>query len=327
MGIYPLVETSVSKNWRDDERLAGLGISLTAGIYLAVRVVSQPMPPALRWLVVLTMLAVGVGIWLRQSSGDSRALRLGWLFIVQSLLLLLAAPLPGEVISAFVVGMVLSIVALWVTPALGKPRFSEGAWSWPYLPAVLATLTLVGAPFSLGWVARTAAYESILNTGSLPFLLLVLPAEALAFSSLVPYWQRLVGGSEQNMRRSVIGIVVMVPFLTPGLSPFVLEAVTRTTLPVSAGGASGGVVAALAGVAALAFALGYFRPALLNRLPRLAQLSATQFTFGQGLDVLVAMFDAATKRLLRLQVIFEGRHYIGWAVFMALVGLIVILLS
>ncbi len=343
LGLYPLIEANTNRHWRDDERLACYGLTLTVGIYLASRVMSFPLPPAIYGLTVITMLLTGGLAWVAGADGsldfvqnkgysteyirETRTSLATWLILTESLLVLLAAPVTVEIASAFSMGLVLSLAALWVTPALGAPRFSEGAWSWPYLPAIMATVTVIGIPFSLGWLTRAFTYVEILRVDNLPILAPALPAEGLALSGLVYYWRLLIGGREKSMRRSVAGIVVMVPFLTPGLAPFILSTLTQTDLSFSGFELTGGLLFALIVPLILAVGLGYFRAQILVRLGVATGADVTQRRINTMLSWGETLFKIVTKVVLRVQLVLEGQHYISWAIFMALVGTLIILLG
>jgi hypothetical protein len=79
------------------------------------------------------------------------------------------------------------------------------------------------------------------------------------------------------------------------------------------------------GVAAIA--LGYFRNRLLNGLPLspqiLARWASLAWIFAQGERLL----DSLGRFMLRVRVILDGQHYLGWAIFVALVGALVIIFS
>jgi len=344
LGLYPMVEVSVNRNWRDDERLAYLALTLIVGFYLTARMVQQPFSGGTMWLLVLTMLFGGLAAWLTdnqpgQLNGPeaepaavttrrARTRLVTWLGLTLALLPLLAAPLSLEAATAFAVGLTLSLVALWVTPALGRPSLAEGAWSWPYLPAALATITVVGVPFSLGWTFRGLSYQSVFQIDSLPVLLVVVLAEALALSGLLFYWRWLVQAQEQNLRRSVVGILAVVPFLMPGLGPFILFSLTTSEQPFPYAGGPAPILITMAGTVLLAAGLGYFKPRLRQGLKLPPPAVVTGYVRGSQLlhwgDV---AFFQISKVILRVQLVFEGQHYMGWAMFFALVGTIIILLS
>lgn len=338
LGFYPLAEFAVNKNWPDDERLAYLVVSLGVGLYLVARIPAQSLPLPLLGLVAVTMLLGGALTWLAGGALSSerwpaqhRELRtrlVAWLGVTLALLSLLAVPLSVPTATAFAFGLLLSVVALWATPALGRPKFAEGAWSWPYLPAIMATVTLVGVPLSLGWVFRAASYEALFRVDSLVILLVVALAEALAVSGLIFYWRGLVSGQEQNLRRSMVGIIAMVPFLTPGLGPFILFSMVSPAHALFDFQVPAAVIAVMVGVLVLAAVLGYYRPQLQARLtfgPAAAFVAQTS-----SQDVLrwaERLFYLISRMILRLQLVLEGQHYMAWAMFVALVGMIIILLS
>ncbi|MCB9078289.1 MAG: hypothetical protein H6631_11890 [Anaerolineaceae bacterium] len=336
LGLYPFLEVAAHPYWRSDARLIYYGLSITVGLYLTIRTVGQPLPELVRWLIVLTALLSGLLAWLtslRQNDNgvedaqETRSALLTWLILTEALLVLVAQPLPTSAMAAFTVGLILSLVALWVTPALGRPRLHEQAWSWPYLPAAAATLTLIGAPFSLGWVAKLTMYESFLATNQPMMIGVVVLAEALAFSGLVRYWFTLAGGDEANSWWSTIGILAMVPFLTPGLAPFIFSALTQSNLSISQVELSIGAVAITIIVPVVGSLLGYFRHEIIGRLgirtQRVVKIASLSWLPGWG----QILFKEAGKFGLRVRVVLEGQHYIGWAVFTALVGALVILLS
>jgi hypothetical protein len=323
LGLYPFIEANMHTRWKDYGGLIYLGLSLTAGIYLVTRVVIEPSTGFVSLLVTILLLLNGLLGWL----SEERSNQLVRVMLVETALVLLVAPLDQPVITAYTVGLILSIVVLWITPRLGPPRFSEGAWSWPYLPAVAATFTLIGLPFSLGWLARTTIYEVLFLTGNLPLLLLVVIAESLVLSGLVRYWLTLWQGDEKSERRSLVGIVAMVPFLIPGLGPLILSTLTRTELPPANFEQTPRVLAVLIVTIVGGVGLGYFRSQIIARL----KISSTGLADFAGLSWLLpwwaALLDGVGKFVLRIRVILEGQHYIGWALFTALVGVLIILLG
>ena len=326
LGLYPFIEATTGLHGPGNQRLLYLALSLVVGFYLTLRLLSAPPPITIYGLILGTMLLAGVYTWLVgiSQANSKRAKLVTGLILTESLLILLAAPIASGPGIAFAVGLVLSLVALWVTPALGKPRLNEAAWSWPYLPAAFAALNMVGLPLWLGWSIRVAMYEFPFRVGNVT-IVIVLLAEILAFSGLVRYWFILFEGQDPNSRRSAVGVGAMVPFLTPALGPFILSVIAQTDLS-AASVAWGGVWVMLAVLAAGAIALDYYR------LPITSRLSIPVDTF---LDVLrlywllracEKLLNLAGKGLLRVRVSLEGQHYLGWALFAALVGAIIILL-
>lgn len=323
LGLYPFIETNVHARWQDYGGLAYLGFSLLVGIYLVNRVVVEPLTGVISWLVIMLMLLNGLLAWLSDEPSEP----LVRLMLVGTALMLLVVPLDQGATTAYSVGLILSVVVLWITPRLGQPRLSEGAWSWPYLPAVAATLTLMGLPFTLGWLARTTIYQTLLQRGNMLLPLLVVLAEALALSGLVRYWLILWQGDEHNEQRSMVGIVAMVPFLIPGLAPLILSTLTRTNLPSANFAQTPRVFVVLTVTIVAAVGWGYFRPQLIRRL-KISSAPLAEFAkLGWLLPWWAVLLNWVGKFVLRIQVILEGQHYMGWALFTALVGVLIILLG
>ncbi|GIK36422.1 MAG: hypothetical protein BroJett011_02550 [Chloroflexota bacterium] len=323
LGLYPFIEANAHTRWQDYGGLAYLGLSLMVGIYLAARVMTAPLMGIVAWAVVIFILLNSLLAWLT----DEHPMVLIRLMLVEAAVLLLVVPLSQEAVTASTVGLILSVVILWITPRLGQPRLSEGAWSWPYLPAVAATLTLIGLPFSLGWLARTTVYQTLLLRENTTLLLAVVLAEGLVLSGLVRYWLRLWQGDEHSERRSMVAIIAMVPFLIPGLAPLILSALTRTNLPPANFAQPAGVFGALGVTLIGAFGLGYFRSQLIPRL-RIDPTGLAEFAgLGWLLPWWAALLNWLGKFILLIRIVLEGQHYMGWAMFAALVGILIILLG
>jgi hypothetical protein len=348
LALYPLLDTLFFRSWRGSDRLAYLSLTLLVGSYISLRIVSRPLPDTILMLTLFTMMVSGVLAWitLGQSRVISRQNMLNWLLLAEIQLVLLLSPVAPSVVITFTAGLILSIVALWVTPALGRPKLAESAWSWPYLPALFATITLFGLPFSLGWPLRYAVLQAlseqsmILAVGVALFL-----AEVLALSSLPQYWRILWQGQDQNGRQLLVGIVAMVPFLAPVLGLFILSELTK--LPVDAPVNKLGPWLYVAGLIGGAFLARHFQPAIIARLfnrPNPANHDASaEAGLGPSLQrdetgVLLAnlgplvsrlslWLDDAGRFVLRAQVVLEGQHYVGWAIFVALLGALIILLN
>ncbi len=323
LGFYPLVETINQTRRIDYGYLVYLALSLAVGVYLVTRVWVEPVAEVLLWLVVLTMLLSGLLVWLT----DERPTWLVRLVTTEILLVLLTGSLAESVTTAYVLGLILSLVALWITPCWGKPQLAERAWAWPYLPAAAATLTTFGVPYALTWPARIEVYQSLFLSESLVLIILAVAAESLALSGLVRYWQMVWHGTDANGIQGVAGIVIMVPFLIPGLAPFVLSTLTKTELPGADVNQSVNVLLMVVTVVVAALALGYFRPQIMGRL-RLSPESQTKVT--RIFEAIWAWGTDAVKWvgtvMLRVEVLLQGQHYMGWALFTALVGVVIILL-
>jgi hypothetical protein len=324
VGLYPFFEVRWHTRWPDNGSLAYMGLSLSVGIYLAARTVTGAMPISIVWLTVGLLLLNGLLAWL----SDQTPALLNRLLLVEAAIMLLVLPIEVWLVAALMVGLVLSIMVLWLTPRLGRPRLGESAWSWPYLPALAATLTLFGLPFTLGWLARTTIYEALLSSEYSSLLLIgLLLAQSLALSGLVHYWLILWHGDEINERRVVVAVVVMVPFLIPGLAPLILSEITKIDLPTLDFEQPGGVYMASLATFLAALALGYYKFQLIDIL----KLNPVSLLEWGSLEWLLWRSDALLSRLgkfiLWIRVIVEGRHYLGWAFFTALVGLLILFLG
>jgi hypothetical protein len=269
------------------------------------------------------MLLNGLLTWLTEQP----SLVLTRLVINKILLMLLAGPPVEGVAAAFAVGLILSLVALWVTPRLGKPQLTERAWLWPYLPAIGATLTLAGLPFWLGWPVQSTIYRS-LSSANIAVTIVVILAEGLALSGLVGYWLLMWQGANRVGRQAVAGAVIMVPFLIPGLAPFILSTMTRTELPAADFNQPVFVFIAFAVVVAGAIGLGYFKTQIMSRL-NISPASLTELVYPRWIwwySRGEKLLNIGGKSILRIVVFLEGQHYIGWAFFTALVGILIIFL-
>jgi hypothetical protein len=122
--------------------------------------------------------------------------------------------------------------------------------------------------------------------------------------------------------------VIMVPFLIPGLAPYIFSTITKTELPTDGFEGSAGVYLVMLVVIAGAGAVGYFRPQLMARLhlspPVEAEIKELVEVIWSWLE---RLFSGLGKFVLRIEVILQGQHYMGWALATALVGVVIILLS
>ena len=191
-----------------------------------------------------------------------------------------------------------------------------------------ATLTLIGLPLSLAWPARSELYQSLLHSNSVTLIILVMLADALALSGLVSYWRLILQGVERGSLQAVAGAVIMVPFLIPGLAPFIFSTITQTALPADDFEGTASVYLAMLAAIAGAGAAGYFRPRLMARLhlspPVETEIEELVEVTWSWLEILLGGLG---KFVLRVEVILQGQHYMGWALATALVGVVIILLG
>jgi hypothetical protein len=326
LSIYSVIEMGLSRQWSSRDRLAYISLTTLAAIYLCARTIDQPLPAIIQWVTLVIMLITSIISWLKVDFENlwPQQSSLLWLFLIEAQLVLLAAPLTVVTTITFAVGLSLSFVALWVTPALGRPRFRESAWSWPYLPAFFASLVLIGIPYSLGWPMRETIFQNFFRIDRVVFVSLLFVAESLALSGLIGFWKIVWSGNETNQRRSIIGIMTMVPFLTPVLALFILYGLTQIEALLNTV-INAGPVVYVSGLVGAAFVVEYYQRTILARING-SQVFIVRH-FETGLTQLEAVVDTLSKFVLRTQIMLEGQHYMAWAIFAALLGALIILLD
>jgi len=322
LGVYPWWGWSRLERHHQTDYFIYLLFSVPVGIYLFFRTGALAVPLGLFWLILFSMVAVGV--W-----GALSGVRQRWLtavIVVESLALLLV-PLGQPVATAWVLGVLLSVAALWHVPRLGRPNFSERAWLWPYLPAAGATLTLLALPLTMVAPGRSAMYPAVGASVSVAGTLAL--SEALVLSGLVGFWREIMQAKEEPSywADSVAGVVVMVPFLIPGLGTFIFVSVTDQ--PPAAFSGSNWLTGWGALVLALALPLGYFAPTIKVWLGTVAEaiMPEAEFSLFEQLKWLENGFSRTGKIALRIEAWLEGQHYLGWALLVAIIGAIIFFLG
>jgi hypothetical protein len=332
LGLYPFFEiTTAEKNPKNYNFLAYWSFSLVVGLYLAGQTQTTPLPAILRWLVVVVMLLHGLLSWLSPPAPAGRTTLFTRLVFTQALLsLLLFTPSP-EISTAFALGLTLSLVALWATPQLGRIEPGNISKAWPYLAGLLATITLLGLPFWLTWPVWATFFTSF-AADALKSIIVIL-ALALAMSGLSRYWLNVWQGEQKPDQQppylipTVAAIVAAVPFLIPGFAPFILTTLMQTGLPVVNSSDTALALVLIVVVAAGAVALGYFRTQLITRLNISSAELIKIFDLRWLLIWSEKLLSRLSKFVLRINVILEGQHYLGWALLTALVGSLIIALT
>ncbi len=320
LGLYPFIEAAALPA-RDDDTWAYLGFSLTVGSYLLLAASQTALPAPIIWLITLTLLLNGLLTLL----AESRRRMLIHFVLVTLLLMPAVLPLAPPILVAYSLATILGMTALWFTPLLGPIKNNQLIKAWPYIPALAATLTLIGLPFTLGWLPRLAINQAAFLTNNILLVLLIILAEILAFSGLARYWLVTWRAAGERNQRTALGFVVTIPFLIPGLSLFVLSTMmidlppldlTQTAIPLLLTV----VIIAAGGVT------GLYRENLLERTGY-SVADLTDFVRLRWLiPPLQRWLDAAGKWALRVNVVIEGQNYVGWAIFTAIVGTLIILL-
>jgi hypothetical protein len=347
LGLYPLVEAEASLDFLPPLRLGWGVVNLAVGLYL----VSAGVAPWIAWLSGVTAVLHGLLAWLEP--GRERALAHAGHALAGGVLLM--AAVVGN--TSGVVAASMSILAAWVAlgltaPRLGRPDRSHAWRWWPYLPPLLASASLIGVPFTLGWEGRGALYQMTWEAGAPGALTLVVLVEGAALSVLYRYWQRLLrstpmseetlqasgeirvtppqakegrGQGEQGAWRWLGASLVSIPLLIPLVGPrWLLGVAPSASIGTTAGPYPLSAPLGLLGALLWALFLGYGRRRLLDALPfsRDGLMSALRLNWllrdvGQALDRLGHV-------LLRIRAVVEGEHYLAWAVLLALgLGLVI----
>ena len=79
-------------------------------------------------------------------------------------------------------------------------------------------------------------------------------------------------------------------------------------------------------ITAGAIGLGYFRTQIITRFSMSPAVLIKIFDLQWMLVGIDKLLNQISKFVLRVNVIFEGQHYIGWALFTALVGSLIVIL-
>jgi hypothetical protein len=328
LGLYPLIEGEAP----GDSLPARLGwtvANLAVGLYL----VSTGVAPWVIWLAGATTVLHGLLAWLEP--GRERALAHTGYALAGGILVMAAVVEDKPAIMAASLSTLAALAALELTlPRLGRPDWRHPHRLWVYLPPLLATVSLVGVPFTLGWEGRGVLYRAIWQAGMPGTLALVIVAEGAALSALYHIWRGLFRGAPTEAARvwrPLGAALAVIPFLIPVAGPLLLHSVT----PLAAEGIRPQtefglypMSAALGLIGSLlwAFFLGYGRHRLLDAIPfsRTALLSTLRLSW--LLQRSEQALDTLSRLLLRVRAVIEGEHYLAWAILLALgLGLLVAL--
>jgi hypothetical protein len=320
LGLYPLVESSAPGGFLPPLRLGWAALNLAVGLHL----ISAGVAPWLVWPAGATMLLHGGLAWLEP--GRDRALTHAGYALAGGILTMAAAGGESRGVVAASLSTVAALGALGLSaPSLGRPDWRRPGRLWAYLPPLLATASLAGVPFTLGWAGRGALYQATWEAGAPGTLALVVVAEGAALAALYRYWQRCLrpDGKEEawveskawlTLGATLAGIPLLIPVLGPR-PPALTNA--PPLLSASAG---------LAGALLWAFFLGYGRRRLLAGMPCSAHTLARALRLGWLLGGLGHALDRLGHLVLRIRTVIEGEHYLAWAILLALALVLVILL-
>ena len=214
----------------------------------------------------------------------------------------------GPSVVAASMGTLAALVALELTPSQpGRTQWARPQHVWASLPPLLATVTLIGVPLTLGWAGRGALYQATWEASALVVLALVVVAEGAALSVLYRFWEGLLGrtpnavpAEERVSTRSssetdgdswhedglwsLLGATLAcIPFLIPVLGPRLVMGIPATIVT-----GSSMLLALLGLVGSLLWALflGHGRRRLLDSLPVSRRGLAHRDLANQSFDVL-----------------------------------------
>lgn len=190
VGVYPLVESGTRLGAPLPMRLGWTVINLAVGLYLA----AAGVDPWLAWLAAITALLHGALAWLESRRGQALAHVAHAL--AGGILALVAGVAGSPAFAAASIGILAAMVALELTPPrLGRPDVTQPQRWWGYVPPLLATATLVGIPFTLGWQGRGFLYQAAWEAGLPGLLAVVVLSEGAALAAIYQYWRRLLRGT------------------------------------------------------------------------------------------------------------------------------------
>ena len=353
VGLYPLAESDASDDSPLPLRLGWAVVNLTVGLYL----ISAGAAPWLVWLAGATTLLHGVLAWLEPSQ-ERALMHLGYA-LAGGILTMAAVVGAGPSVVAASMGTLAALVALELTPSRpGRIQWTRPRHLWASLPPLLATVTLIGVPLTLGWAGRGALYQATWEARALGVLALVVVAEGAALSVLYRYWQRVLNRSGSSPMREEVGAtsvqgatptreaeaspgtgddsgrddglwpvlgatLACIPFLIPVLGPRLVTGVPTT---IVAGSSTLVTLLGLVGSLLWALFLGSGRRRLLDALPVSHRGLASALRLGWLLRILGYGPDTLGRVILRVRAVIEGEHYLAWAILLALgLGLAILL--
>lgn len=349
LGLYPLIESDEMRDSLPPVRLGWTVVNLAVGLYLLLAGVASWVV----WLAGATTALHGALAWLEP--GRERALAHAGHALAGGILIMaaVAGDTPGVVAASM--STLAALVALGLTtPWLGRPDWRRPQQLWAYLPPLLATASLAGAPFTLGWEGRAALYKATWEAGAPGALTWTLVAEGAALSVLYRYWRRLLrngptatedqpgpgqaptrswqgrgagGQGEFGIWRGLGATLAVIPFLIPVVGPRLLPALASSaSLAAILEPHPLGISLALVGSLVWALFLGYGRRRSLDTMPFSRDAVMSAMRLNGLLSNLGRALDSLGRILLRIRAVIEGEHYLAWAILLALVlGLVIAL--
>jgi hypothetical protein len=327
VGLLPFAEISYLREEQltGGEMMVWLALSTAVGVYVAARFLAVPLPQFVTLLMVLIVLLNAWLAWIQRTAHIR--LKLLRMILIQPSLALLIAPIEAGVSITLGVVYTFGLATLWLTPQLGRPNVLERHWLWIYAAPLLATLSLMSFPATLGWLASDRIYTDLLLGNQLVVIAAVLLAEGIGFSILYSYWRWLLRRLDRNGRALSAALVLAVPFLIPWLGGITFSVVTNIELSDAMAEASPStwVIVTLIWLLTLGFGIG--RQALLTWLGLTPQAMQTFLSLAWLWPIAGQGADRFSRGVLRLRATLEGAHYLAWAFLIGLAGILVVVLS
>ncbi len=315
---------SLSKGQMTDVML-WLALSTAMGVYMAGRFLTAALPAAVQILTIASILLIAWLAWLKESKGTGQQIKLLRMISTQPALALLLAPLSAQATITLALGYTLALGTLWLTPRVGRPDFSERHWLWVYAAPILATLSLVGVPYTFGWAAHQEIYARLFNHQQ-TLLGALAASEGIAFSVLYSYWKNLLGGKDRKDTALWTALILTIPFLLPGVAGITFSVITGLQFGGNAF-STGETGMSLGLVWMLAFFFGFGRERLLTWLKISPRTLESPLTLTWLWPLLQRGLGALGFAVLQFKAVFEGGHYLGYAFLVALIGLLMVILS
>jgi hypothetical protein len=302
-----------------------LALSTAVGVYVTGRFLTAALPAAVQILTIASILLIAWLAWLSTSEGRGRQSKLLRMISTQPALALLVAPLSAQATITLTLGYTLALGTLWLTPRVGRPDFSERHWLWVYAAPILATLSLAGVPYTFGWAAHQEIYARLFRHQQ-ALLGVLMVSEGIAFSVLYPYWKNLLSGKDRKDAALWTALILTIPFLLPGVAGLTFSVITGLQFGGNAS-LTGLTGMSLGLVWLLAFFFGVGRKRLLTWLNVSPHALESPLNLTWLWPLLQRGLGALGFIVLQFKAVFEGGHYLGYALLVALIGLLVMVLS
>jgi formate hydrogenlyase subunit 3/multisubunit Na+/H+ antiporter MnhD subunit len=312
-------------------------ISIATGLALLARLLElfpQRLPYQSQLVTIsgLALLATALSAWAEQ---DRRRV-VSCLAVNQVALAVLSVAVVGPqgksslLWSAISLALGLSLLSLWPPEPEGVAKYSLGL----RVPVGLAVASLMGLPFTMGFVGRAALYRSLFALDQ-PYLWgLAIVADAVLFAALFRMGSDLAQSSTLHAQRSqwlphLVGVILLaVPLVLLGIHPPLADLIAADMGLPAAAELMGRADMALWAALLLPLVGGYLfhraQKAILERsaalwkglavLLRLDWLYRWLWKVGRGVGAV----------LRGLALVTEGEGYLGWTLLLAFIAFLLL---